>query len=287
MLLLRAGGHPQRTIEPAAARHHSDQIRKSASKSQRIRCRQRVHSVGMHAKQNDSPGPATKRPRLEASESFTLLELLVVMVIIGLPASFMAPEYFSQIGTSEVKATRAELVAVGTMLATYRIDTGHQPDTEGIERPDSNAGGGLPTCAHLSAYGKRKTRCEPGRRRLLMDCAGLAPPSTMRSNGCATGGRGHVSANRNAEAYAQRGVRVPADPPADFAGPLAGLRAARTPWFAVVPFEAPWLPIDLVARLAWDRGRRGHARRGRRARLRSGRTPPGACLLPARDRPRG
>ncbi len=63
-----------------------------------------------------------------------------------------------------------------------------------------------------------------------------------------------VSANRNAEAYAARGVRVLADPGADFPGPLAGmlagLRAARTTWLAVVPCDSPLLPADLVERLA-------------------------------------
>ena len=63
-----------------------------------------------------------------------------------------------------------------------------------------------------------------------------------------------VSANRNADLYAQRGVRVLADPSADFPGPLAGmlagLRAARTPWLAVVPCDSPLLPVDLVERLA-------------------------------------
>jgi len=65
-----------------------------------------------------------------------------------------------------------------------------------------------------------------------------------------------VSANRNAADYAGRGVRVIADASADFPGPLAGmlagLRAARTPWLAVVPCDAPLLPIDLVERLAQD-----------------------------------
>jgi len=63
-----------------------------------------------------------------------------------------------------------------------------------------------------------------------------------------------VSANRNAADYARRGVRVVADASADFPGPLAGmlagLRAARTPWLAVVPCDSPRLPADLVERLA-------------------------------------
>jgi general secretion pathway protein G len=61
---------------------------------------------------------------------FTLLELLVVMVIIGLLASYVGPRYFGQIGKSEVKAARAQLDAFEKALATYRLDTGHYPRTE-------------------------------------------------------------------------------------------------------------------------------------------------------------
>jgi len=63
-----------------------------------------------------------------------------------------------------------------------------------------------------------------------------------------------ISANRHLESYALRGWPVLADPSDDFPGPLAGilagLRAASTPWLAVVPCDAPRLPEDLVARLA-------------------------------------
>lgn len=61
---------------------------------------------------------------------FTLLELLVVMLIIGLLASYVAPRFFDQIGKSEVKAARAQLDAFSKALATYRLDTGHFPSTE-------------------------------------------------------------------------------------------------------------------------------------------------------------
>jgi len=63
-----------------------------------------------------------------------------------------------------------------------------------------------------------------------------------------------ISANRNASAYASRVSRVLADASDDFPGPLAGilagLRAATTPWLAVVPCDSPCLPTDLVGRLA-------------------------------------
>ncbi len=71
---------------------------------------------------------------------FTLLELLVVMVIIGLLASYVAPRFFDQVGKSEVKATRAQLDAFEKALGAFRLDTGHFPSTEQglralVERP--------------------------------------------------------------------------------------------------------------------------------------------------------
>ncbi|MDO9236960.1 MAG: type II secretion system major pseudopilin GspG [Aquabacterium sp.] len=68
--------------------------------------------------------------RPAVNHGFTLLELLVVMVIIGLLASYVGPRFFDQIGKSEIKATRAQLDAFGKALDTYRLDNGHYPSTE-------------------------------------------------------------------------------------------------------------------------------------------------------------
>jgi len=65
-----------------------------------------------------------------AQRGFTLLELLVVMVIIGLLAGYVGPKYFAQIGKSEVKTARAQINALGKALDTYRLDVGHYPSTE-------------------------------------------------------------------------------------------------------------------------------------------------------------
>ena len=64
------------------------------------------------------------------SRGFTLLELLVVMVIIGLLAGYVGPRLFSQIGKSEVKAARAQIVSLETALDQYRLDIGRYPSTE-------------------------------------------------------------------------------------------------------------------------------------------------------------
>ncbi|MFG6443455.1 type II secretion system major pseudopilin GspG [Roseateles sp. LKC17W] len=61
---------------------------------------------------------------------FTLLELLVVMVIIGLLAGYVGPKFFGQIGKSEVKATKAQLDALQKSLDQFRLDVGRYPSTE-------------------------------------------------------------------------------------------------------------------------------------------------------------
>src|SRR5215470_17350163 len=61
---------------------------------------------------------------------FTLLELLVVIVIIGLLAGYVAPRYFAQEGKSKVQVTRAQIDAFEKALDQYRLDTGHYPTTE-------------------------------------------------------------------------------------------------------------------------------------------------------------
>lgn len=63
-------------------------------------------------------------------QGFTLLELLVVMVIIGLLAGYVGPRYFAQIGKSEIKVARAQIDALEKSLDQFRLDTGHYPSME-------------------------------------------------------------------------------------------------------------------------------------------------------------
>jgi general secretion pathway protein G len=61
---------------------------------------------------------------------FTLLELLVVIVIIGLLAAYVGPKYFAQLGKSEVTVAKAQIEAFEKSLDTYRLDVGRYPTTE-------------------------------------------------------------------------------------------------------------------------------------------------------------
>jgi general secretion pathway protein G len=68
--------------------------------------------------------------RRSLSRGFTLLELLVVMVIIGLLAGIVAPQYFSQLGKSNAKVAKAQIESFGQALDQYRLDVGSYPTTE-------------------------------------------------------------------------------------------------------------------------------------------------------------
>jgi general secretion pathway protein G len=104
------------------------------------------------------------------STGFTLLELLVVMVIIGLLAGYVGPKYFAQVGKSEVKTARAQIDAFGKALDQYRLDTGHYPSNESglsalISRPSNEpkwAGPYLTKAVPLDPWGNAYLYKLPG-----------------------------------------------------------------------------------------------------------------------------
>jgi general secretion pathway protein G len=61
---------------------------------------------------------------------FTLLELLVVIVIIGLLAGYVAPRYFAQVGKSEVQVAKAQIDSLEKALDQFRLDNRRYPSSE-------------------------------------------------------------------------------------------------------------------------------------------------------------
>lgn len=86
---------------------------------------------------------------MSRNRGFTLLELLVVIVIIGLLAGYVAPRYFSQVGKSEIQVARAQIDSLEKALDQYRLDMRRYPSVEeGLEalvaKPASAASWGGP-----------------------------------------------------------------------------------------------------------------------------------------------
>ena len=61
---------------------------------------------------------------------FTLLELLIVMIIIGLLAALVAPRFTGRIGEANIKTTRAQIELLSSALESYRLDVGEYPTTQ-------------------------------------------------------------------------------------------------------------------------------------------------------------
>lgn len=73
---------------------------------------------------------STKHSRFMSVGGFTLLELLVVIVIIGLLAGLVAPRYFDTVGKSKAKVARAQMTSLENALDEYRLEIGSYPTTE-------------------------------------------------------------------------------------------------------------------------------------------------------------
>jgi general secretion pathway protein G len=108
--------------------------------------------------------------RRSACDGFTLLELLVVIVIIGLLAGLVAPRYFDQVSKSNTKIAKAQIDSLEKALDEYRLDVGSYPTTEqGLEalntRPqnlDKWAGPYLKKAVPLDPWGASYIYKSPG-----------------------------------------------------------------------------------------------------------------------------
>ncbi len=75
-----------------------------------------------------------KKRYLKSQRGFTLIELMVVMIILGLLAALVAPKMFGRVGQAKQKAAYAQIELLGTALDSFRLDVGLYPTTsEGLQ----------------------------------------------------------------------------------------------------------------------------------------------------------
>jgi general secretion pathway protein G len=61
---------------------------------------------------------------------FTLIEILVVIIIIGMLAALVGPRLFGKVSMAKQKAAKAQIELFGTALDAFRLDVGKYPTTE-------------------------------------------------------------------------------------------------------------------------------------------------------------
>lgn len=73
---------------------------------------------------------------------FTLVELIVVVIIIGLLAGLVLPQFIRQEEKAKINTARAQIELLGTALDTFRLDVGRYPRTEeGLQALRERPGG--------------------------------------------------------------------------------------------------------------------------------------------------
>lgn len=75
----------------------------------------------------ETPTPLPLHRRRIRSRGFTLLEMLVVMVIIGLLAGLVGPRIFGKVDSSKVKTAQTQIKMLESAIQIMRLDTGRLP----------------------------------------------------------------------------------------------------------------------------------------------------------------
>ena len=79
-----------------------------------------------------------RRPRKEkrhlsgqqSMQGFTLIELIVVVLILGLLAGLVVPRLFRHVTQAKITVAKAQISAFQTALGAYKLDTGNFPNTD-------------------------------------------------------------------------------------------------------------------------------------------------------------
>lgn len=103
---------------------------------------------------------------LKRTSGFTMMELLIVIVILGLLASIVAPKFFGKLGEAERGIAVSQMASLETALDTYRLDVGTYPDSLDKLRSDDNprwSGPYLPKDVPLDPWGNNYVYSTPGK----------------------------------------------------------------------------------------------------------------------------
>lgn len=108
----------------------------------------------------------------KGQQAFTLIELIIIMIVLGLLASLVAPKLIQKVGSSKVKTVRTQISMLETGLDAYRLDLGRYPSSaEGlkalVEKSDSPSWEGpyLSKDIPLDPWGREYQYRSPGEHR--------------------------------------------------------------------------------------------------------------------------
>ena len=71
---------------------------------------------------------------MKTRKGFTLLELVVVIIVLGLLVGLVGPQIFGRLGEAKSTTAKTQIEMIGVALDNYRLDNGSYPTTsQGLE----------------------------------------------------------------------------------------------------------------------------------------------------------
>ncbi len=92
-----------------------------------------------------------------SQHGFTLIEIMVVVVIIGILGAIVVPQFMSRPDQAKATAAKVDLQAIGTALEMYRLDNFHYPSTQQGLEALSKRPSGLPAARSWNPQGYLKS----------------------------------------------------------------------------------------------------------------------------------
>ena len=94
--------------------------------------------------------------RSNSQRGFTLIEIMVVVVIIGVLGAIVVPQFMSRPDQAKVTAAKIDIQAIATALEMYRLDNFNYPSTQqGLEAMTKRPSG-LPAARNWNPQGYLK-----------------------------------------------------------------------------------------------------------------------------------
>ena len=84
----------------------------------------------MNDYRNDRQVNRHRTRRREAQRGFTLIEIMVVVIIIGLLAAVIVPSVINKVDEARISKAKADIQSLETALTMYRLDNSKYPTTD-------------------------------------------------------------------------------------------------------------------------------------------------------------
>ena len=108
---------------------------------------------------------------------FTLIEVLVVVVMIAILATLVAPNVFRHVGGAKRSTAKSQVEMIGAALDAFRLDVGRYPTAaEGLDALNAAPAGGAAS-GWNGPYLKKKVPLDPWRRRYVFRSPGEVDPA--------------------------------------------------------------------------------------------------------------